>query len=236
MEPITRDRLGPHTFLQPRRGYRFSIDSVLLAHFAPVVNGPVADLGAGCGVLSVLLHARGAAGPYTAVEIDPLAADCCRRNLAAAGVPGRVLTHDLRRPHPELKPGAFALVVTNPPFTKTGHGRLSPHPARARARQELDLPAKDLWRLAAELLPRGGRLALCWPPARLVEALAGLDALNLTPRRLRLVHGRATRPASLALIEAVKHAGAELNLEPPLVVYAQGQQYSPEVEAIYRSL
>jgi len=233
---VTRDGLGRFAFWQPRRGYRFSIDSVLLAAFATPAAGAVADLGAGCGVLSVLLAARGLAGPFTAVEIDPLAASCCRANLEAAGVAGRVLEADISAPLEDLKAGGFSLVVSNPPFTRAGHGRVSPRPERARARQELALSAPRLWEQAARLLPRGGRLALCWPPARLVEAMQGLPRVGLTPKRLRLVHGRTGKPASLALLEAVRGGGSQLTVEPPLVVYAEGQEYSPEVKSIYAAL
>jgi len=235
-EQVSRDQLGRYSLVQPKQGYRFSMNSVLLADFAPATSGPVADLGAGCGVLCLLLWGRGFAGPFTAVEIDPLAAACCRSNFAAAGVPGRVLEHDLNQDHRHLPAGGFRLVVSNPPFGRSGHGRLPPEPSRARARHELALEAKRLWSLAARLLPPRGRLVLCWPPARLPACLAGLAARRLAPKRLRLVHGRADLPAKLALIEAVKDGGPQLSVLPPLIVYAEGQRYSPEVAAIYARL
>lgn len=235
-DATTHDRLGRHYLEQPAQGFRFAIDSVLLADFATPAPGPAADLGAGCGVLCVLLAAKGLAGPFSALEIDPLAARCCERNFTRASLDGRVLIHDLSQPHPELKPGSFALVISNPPFGQPGRGRLSPDPARARARHELALTAEALWQRARELLAPGARLALCWPPSRLPEALAGLSGHGLAPRRLRLVHGRAELPAKICLIEAVKDGGEELGVEPPLIVYAQGQEYSPEVSAIYQRL
>lgn len=233
---VSRDQLGRHCFVQPRSGYRFSIDSVLLADFAPLVKGPVADLGAGCGVLPVLLGAKGLEGPFIAVELDPLAAKCCQANFQQAGLQGRILNHDLNQPHPDMAAGSFALVVSNPPFTRQGHGRVPPDSARARARHELSLSAEVLWERSHELLPRGGRLALCCPPRRLDEVLAGMIGQGLRPKRLRLVHGRLDKPASLALIEAVKGGRAQLNVEPPLMVYGQGQNYSPETQAIYQRL
>ena len=232
----TDDALGRLCFRQPKDGYRFSIDSVLLADFASLSSGPIADLGAGCGVISVLLHNRGLTGPFFCVEIDTLAAECCRHNLSRAGAEGEVLRQDLDASHPQLKNGAFNLVVSNPPFTKAGHGRISPQPSRARARQELAMEAATLWQRAADLLCRGGRMALCWPPARLVEALSGLDAVGLRPQRLRLVHGRQGKPARLALIEAVKQSKTYLEVEPPLIVYAESQTYTPEVQDLYDSL
>ncbi|MFH1057470.1 MAG: methyltransferase [Pseudomonadota bacterium] len=233
---VSRDGLGRLSIRQPRRGYRFSIDSVLLAFFAPQTAGPVADLGAGCGVLCLLLAARGLAGPFTALEIDPLAAACARANFAAHGLAGAVLTADLAGPLPEPPAAGFGLIVSNPPFGRAGHGHIPPDPSRARARHELALTAADLWSAAARLLAPGGRFALCGDPRRLPELLAGLAGHGLAPRRLRLVHGRAGKPASLALIEAVKGGGAELTVEPPLCIYAEGQSYSEEVAAMYRCL
>jgi tRNA1Val (adenine37-N6)-methyltransferase len=232
----TDDALGRHCFRQPKDGYRFSIDSVLLAAFVTKTTGPVADLGAGCGVLPVLLHNRGFKGPFCCVEIDTLAAECCRHNLDQAGAAAEVLCQDLSESNPKLKRGAFTMVVSNPPFTKAGHGRISPQPSRARARQELAMDAETLWQRAAEFLCRNGHMALCWPPARLVEALNGLDAVELRPMRLRLVHGRKDKPARIALIEAVKQSRSQLEVEPPLFVYEKGRNYTAEVQAIYDSL
>ncbi len=235
-EDVTADTLGSYRFYQPRRGYRFSIDSVLLAFFASVVQGPVVDLGAGCGVLSVLLFSRGARGPFVAVEIDPLAAACCEANFSAAGVEGLVLNQDLLEDHPRLEAEAFSMVITNPPFGRKGHGRLPPDPARARARHELELSAPALWRRAAELLRPGGRLAFCWPPGRLVEALVTLKAVGLVPKRLRSVHGRVELGARVVLVEAIKGGGEGLEIAAPLVVYSSPGVYTPEVQAYYDSL
>ncbi len=233
---IGHGRLGELSLAQPDRGYRFSIDSVLLAAFASPRRGQVADLGAGCGVLDVLLARRGVGGPFLAVEIDPLAGRCCQLNFEAFALPGQVLIHDLREPHPLLSPGAHALVVSNPPFGRPGAGRIPPEPARARARHELEINAPEMLTVAARLLKNHGRLALCAPPRRLPELFAALAAQRLAPQRLRLVHGRAGLPAKLALIEAVKDGGDELRVEPPLTIYGEGQAYAEEVAAIYREL
>jgi tRNA1Val (adenine37-N6)-methyltransferase len=235
-QEISHGRLGALHLAQPARGYRFSIDSVLLAAFARPARGPVADLGAGCGVVSVLLAARGLKGPFLAVEIDPLAGQCCRINFAAAGMAGQVLTHDLRQPHAALLPGGHALVVSNPPFGRPGAGRIPPDPARARARHELELSAPELLAVASRLLKAHGRLALCAPPRRLPGLMRDLMAARLSPQRLRLVHGRAGLPAKLALLEAVKDGGEDMRVDPPLMVYAQGQAYTEEVAGIYREL
>ena len=235
-DSISVDRLGGLFLQQPKEGYRFSIDSVLLADFVRPKSGPVADLGAGCGVVSVILHRKGLAGPFWAVELDGLAADCCRENFKRHGVPGSVLHHDLTRPHDELKSSGFRLAVSNPPFYAAGSGRMPAKSSRARARHELALSPGSLCAAASRLLPKGGVFSLCFNPGRLVRLLGRLSAQGLTPKRLRLVHGRRHKPASLALLECMKGGGEELIVEPPLVVYGQGQNYTDEISAIYDRL
>lgn len=233
---IRHCRLGALSLAQPIQGYRFSMDSVLLAAFASPARGPVADLGAGCGVIAALLARRGLKGPFLAVELDPLAGECCRLNFAAAAMAGEVLVHDLREAHPRLSAGGHALVVSNPPFGRAGAGRIPPDPARARARHELEISAGELLAVAARLLKSHGRLALCAPPRRVPGLVRDLLEARLSPQRLRLVHGRVELPAKLALLEAVKDGGEDLRVEPPLIVYGRGQAYTEEVAGIYRQL
>jgi tRNA1Val (adenine37-N6)-methyltransferase len=50
---------------------------------------------------------------------------------------------------------------------------------------------------------------------------------------MRLVQPRTTRPANLVLVEAVKGGRPGLTCEPPLIVWAEGQRYTDEMQAIY---
>ncbi len=227
--------MGSLTLLQPRQGYHFSIDSVLLAAFAALKNGPIVDLGAGCGIITRLLARRGAAGPFTAVEINPKAAACCEANLA--GCQARVLHHDARLPHAQLLAQSYSLVVCNPPFGQPGRGRTSPEPDRALAREQSCFTLNDLWRISSRLLRHKGRLAFCLPPRLLDQAILGMAAHNLFAKRLRLVHGRDNLPAKIALLEAVNGGGFELNVEPPLIVYTDtANTMHPEVAGIYAAI
>jgi tRNA1Val (adenine37-N6)-methyltransferase len=225
-------RLGGLGIYQPKEGYRFSIDSILLAFFAPLGPGPIADLGAGCGVLSLLLARRGAEGPFTAIEIEPASVKCCQANLAH--LPVTVLEHNLCMPHAALPAQGFKIVVTNPPFGQPGRGRISPQASKASARHQLKLTWEQLWRTAARLLPPRGKLLFCLPPRSLAQAFAGLEKFNLIPQRLRLVHGRKELPAKIALLEAVKNGGRELRAEPPFILYQDKVNTpGPELAAVY---
>jgi tRNA1Val (adenine37-N6)-methyltransferase len=167
------------------------------------------------------------------VEIDLSAARCARLNLR--GLKASVLRHDARQPHLLLPRQGFNLVISNPPFGVLGQGRVSPNPRRALARHQRQFTLEDLWRVSYQLLASRGRLAFCIPPRLLDQALTGLSRHGFAAKRLRLVHGRVSLAAKIALLEAVKDGRPELTVHPPLIVYA-GDVLTPEVAAIYGQL
>jgi release factor glutamine methyltransferase len=63
-----------------------------------------------------------------AVDIDPAAARCARRNLTAAG--GQVFEGDLYEPLPAALRGRVDVLVANAPYVPTGEIRLLPPEAR----------------------------------------------------------------------------------------------------------
>src|SRR5271170_6536355 len=81
----TRDSIldGSITLIQPSHGYRFSIDAVLLARFVRAsTRDRVLDLGAGCGVVSIMIAALYRPREIIALEIQPTLADMIARNIA----------------------------------------------------------------------------------------------------------------------------------------------------------
>ena len=119
--PLTEDSLlgGRLRFQQPRTGYRVNIDSVLLAAFASRGRRAAlaVDLGAGVGLVGLLLSHFQAARELCLVEREASLAQVALDNLQLAGAPGRVLTADvadLPKLH-ELRQ-CSELVACNPPF------------------------------------------------------------------------------------------------------------------------
>src|SRR5258708_31780584 len=81
-EAFTVDTLlgGRVTLLQPARGFRASLDPVLLAAFVAPPFGRFLDIGCGTGAVSFLLLARDPAATGVAVELQ-----AAHATLAAAG-------------------------------------------------------------------------------------------------------------------------------------------------------
>ena len=222
---------------QPAQGYRFSIDAVLLAHFCrPAAGETVVDLGAGCGVVSLILAYRHPGVALVAVEAQEELARCCAENARANSFTHRlqVVAGDVRRIRELLPPESCQRVVCNPPYGQMDRGRVSPNPERRAARHEGVATVEDFAAAAAFVLRNRCRAAFVFSAARLPGLLAALRRVRLEPKVLRLVHSYPGADASLVLVEAIKNGGEELRVLPPLYVYReQNGAYSEEVAACY---
>ncbi len=225
---------------QPRRGYRFSVDSVLLADFAvPLCGASALDLGTGSGIVLLLLArlcpalARG-----VGVELQPELFECARANIEANGLSGRLaaVLGDFRGEIRGAPAGSFDLVVSNPPYRPVGEGRRNPDPQKEVARHEVACTMADLFRAAARFLAPKGRVAVLGLPRRLPAMLAEASACGFYPERLRFVHPMPGRPANLVLFAGSRRRGEGPEVLAPLVLYAAPGRYAPETEALFRGL
>jgi tRNA1Val (adenine37-N6)-methyltransferase len=226
---------GAITLVQPRRGYRFSVEAILLARFATVKpRDRVLDLGAGCGVVAIMLAALSGARHAVALEIQPAMAALAARNAARNNLPDlRVICADLRgRKIAGLADASFDLVVANPPFHAIRTGRESPDAARRVARGESTASLADFGEAARRYVRNGGRVAFVFAASRSAELIATMRANRLEPKRLRFVHPRAELAASAVMLEARAGGGAEVIVEAPLVLHDRAGRYTDEARAM----
>jgi tRNA1Val (adenine37-N6)-methyltransferase len=217
---------------QSRSGYRFSLDAVLLAHFARLrERDNAADLGAGNGAVALMLAYRYPRARITGIEIQPAMIERARRNVAlnALGERVNIVSGDVRRPATLPQQGSFNAVLCNPPYRSPLSGRVSPDPEKRLARHEFEGVLGHFVCAAYTLLAGKGRLALVYPAFRAVDVLAAMRDAGVEPKRMRLVHAAPGREASLLLVEGVKGGKSALVIEPPLYVYDAQRHYSAEV-------
>jgi len=234
-ETLDELRLAGLKIIQAAGGYRFSLDPVLLCAFAEIAPGErVADLGTGSGIIPLLLAQRSNAGAIVGVERLSALAERARRSVALNGLQQRVtiVDGDLRQDHDELPPQAFDVVLANPPYRRPGTGRVAPGMERAAARHELAGGLDDFLVEAVRLLRDGGRFYVVYLAERLADLLEQMRHRQLEPKRLRCVHGRGGEAARMVLVEGRKRGGPGVRIEPPLCI-REGEEYSPEVLALY---
>jgi len=128
-----RIAVDPGVFVPRRR------TELLVRHAAPVVRpgAVVVDACCGSGAVGVALAALVDRVEVHAVDIDPVAVRCARRNLAPFG--GQVYQGDLFGPLPGTLLGRVEVLVANAPYVPSEAVALLPAEARAyEARVALD--------------------------------------------------------------------------------------------------
>ena len=227
---ITHDTLlrGRVKLLQPREGYRSSLDPVLLAGFLSPPYGVFLDIGCGTGTLAFLLLARDEAATGVAVEIQPRLASLAEQGRGANGFEGRlrVVTGDVCAVG-AVDANAFDLVATNPPFRPIGTGVLPPISEKALAHHEVTLKLAGWLAVAAHALRPGGRLATIFPFDRWDELQMELTVRGFSVTRFRQVVPRAGGAPGRVLVEATK--GAFDACEESVLIVHDDAGYTAEV-------
>jgi tRNA1Val (adenine37-N6)-methyltransferase len=216
---------------QPISGYRFNVDSVLLAGFSWVREGEkVLDLGTGSGILLLLLAHRHHPSTFMGIEIQPEMAEMAEQNLEENGWTGTgtILCDDFRG-EGSVPANGFDLVVCNPPYFEVTRGKASPDPTRAVARQSVSASLLEVLQAGRRAMAPGGRFCLLCPALRLEDLLAMLPETGLYPRLIRMVKSSGDTPPYLALLQLRKTAALPCVSLPPLIIRDVDKRYTPEV-------
>ncbi len=215
--------------IQPRAGYRFSVDSILLARFVSVRPGDrVLELGTGSGVISMAIATLYRPREIVALEIQPRMIAMIRRSLDLNGIHSiQPIEADLRAiTDHRIAPDSFDLAVANPPYRAVSSGRASPNAARRMARSEISATLNDFAAAAATHIHAGGRAAFVFVANRFAELNSVVREHRLESKRIRFVHPYIDQPATTVLMETRKGGGFEVSIEPPLILYQTPGVYS----------
>ena len=235
VDTISLRGAGIVSLYQPKKGNRFTIDSILLSDFCRIKpRDKVFEAGAGTGIISILLAKKFPLIQITAVEIQPATADLCRLNITRNNLDNRIslIEYHIQKLKTLFKSSTFDVIIANPPYTRSGSGRQSPRTDRLLSRHEA-LVGLNAWLALQEFLKNKGRYIIVISADRLADVITLFRANKLEPKRMRFVHAYKSVPANLVLIEAMKATGVGLQILPPLIVHESGGKYSEEMQMIY---
>ncbi|HUL22239.1 MAG TPA: tRNA1(Val) (adenine(37)-N6)-methyltransferase [Thermodesulfobacteriota bacterium] len=218
LEPFFNGKLQ---IIQKKKGYRFSVDPVLLSQFVRIRrNERVIDLGTGCGILPLLLSQKATAHSCVGVEIQQGLIECAEKNVALNHLEDRIsmLKQDFRELRRIFPPGSFDVALSNPPYQEYRTGRINPSMEKAIARHEIKGKLEDLISIASYLVPPKGRCYLIFPALRTIDLFVALRNGKLEPKRIQFVHPRMGEEAKFILTESLKASGVELKIMSPLIL------------------
>lgn len=221
------------SLIQKPDGLTFGTDALLLAGFVTGKYNTAAEIGAGSGIISMLLLTREKISTATAIEVQTEYADLTRRNAELNGLSERLVTveADIRNFAPDKE---FELVFTNPPYMKSNSGKANMLSAKNIARHEIFGDISDFMREGARILKYGGTLVAVYRPDRLTDIVSAMRESSLEPKRMTLVYADTDSEPSIMLIEAKKGGKSGMLITSPLIIYEDKshKKYSADMDYI----
>jgi len=221
---------------QPEKGYRFSIDAVLLSYFLNLKpNEKILEIGAGSGIISLIALKRFPKVKIYALEIEPIFIKCLAKNRVENKLEESffIIKGDINKQ--PFKPEVFDVIFANPPYFKFKAGRKSPYEIENFARKDLKFNLEKFIIKVSYLLKNRGKFYLIFTAFRLAELIFFLKKYHLEPKTIRLVYSYPGSEARLVLVSAVKNAGEEIRILPPLYIYQYKKgPYTEEVEKMLK--
>ena len=211
---------------------KIGTDGVLLGAWTPLINNPfnVLDIGAGTGILSLMLAQRSNAAPNNvgiidAIEIDEDAYEQCVENFEASPWGDKLfcfhagLDEFVDEPEDE-----YDLIISNPPFYTDDYK--SDNTSRDLARFEDALPFEELIEAAALLLSDNGIFSVIIPYKEEDRFVAMCKELDLFPLKITRVKGTPTSEIKRSLLAFCRIEQTPLIDE--LIIEISRHNYTPE--------
>ena len=206
---------------------KIGTDGVLLGAWTPLINNPynVLDIGAGTGILSLMLAQRSNAEQIDAIEIDEDAYEQCVENFEASPWGDKLfcfhagLDEFVDEPEDE-----YDLIISNPPFYTDDYK--SDNSSRDLARFEDALPFVELIEAAALLLSDNGIFSVIIPNKEEERFVTMCKELDLFPLKITRVKGTPTSEIKRSLLAFCRKEQTPLIDE--LVIEISRHNYTPE--------
>jgi len=216
---------------QPDGGYCYNSDSILLygfiSRFAP--KGKMLDVGAGSGIVGLLVGRDFPAVNLEGSEKQPLYAEFARRNAQINSIGYTLHEGDFLEHTPH---GSYDWIVSNPPFYNEGSAR-SENPILHQARYNIHLPIDAFVTKISKLLKSSGEAAICYDARQFAELCSAFESRGLRVVEVQFVHSKSDRPSILVMIHVKKNSKSALTVLPPLITFEEEGRYTPAVQAIY---
>ena len=212
---------------QDRCAMKIGTDGVLLGAWTPLINNPynVLDIGAGTGILSLMLAQRSNAEQIDAIEIDEDAYEQCVENFETSPWGDKLfcfhagLDEFVDEPEDE-----YDLIISNPPFYTDDYK--SENTSRDLARFEDALPFEELIEAAALLLSDNGIFSVIIPFKEEQRFVTMCKELDLFPLKITRVKGTPTSEIKRSLLAFCRMEQTPLIDE--LVIEISRHNYTPE--------
>lgn len=157
---------SPLNLDQPKLGYRYSVDALLLAKFIETEPHSVwIDLGTGCGIIPIAVAMNKNYHHCYAIEIQSDLCFYAYKNIKKFNLLDKIsiIESDIRELLYFFPHNSTDFITTNPPYALPSKRKINTNYSIAIARYELFININDLLDVASYLLKQKGFLYIIYP-------------------------------------------------------------------------
>ncbi len=216
---------------QPESGYCYNSDSLFLYDFIDNFNprGDMLDVGAGCGIVGLLVARDNKKINIEAIEKQELFVSYATNNARVNNIDykiylGDVLTHQFEK--------KYDYIVSNPPFYHSKSTK-SEDEMLFNARYNINLPISDFFKRVSQLLKPKSHFIFCYDAIYFAEICAELARVKMKVVNVQFVHPKIDRVASLVLVHARNGSNSLMKIYEPFISF-DGDKISKKVQNIYK--
>ncbi|MBP3431930.1 MAG: methyltransferase [Clostridia bacterium] len=219
--------------VQNKNLYTFTSDSVILANFIDCKPKDVlVEIGAGSGVISILLQAKKNLKKIYAFEIQESMQQLCEKNVLLNCLQEKIeiVKDDAKNHAKHVKNASIDVVFSNPPYFRETN--FKQNEVKKIAKEETKLSCAELVTCAKKMLKDGGSFYCCYSAERSCELISTCQQNGLAVKEMFFTEN-GKGEVKLVVIKAVKGGKNGVKVFPNLVTNEEDGKYLESLHTKY---
>lgn len=207
--------------MQLEDGFKFSLDSILLAEYAQVKDTDnVLDMCSGNCPVPLILSTKTAAN-IVAFEIQKVVADLGKESIEINGLNKQVslINDDIKNIGNYYEKEYFDVITCNPPYFKVSEdSNINKNDFLTIARHEVSITLEDIFLLANKYLKNNGSLYLVHRPERLDDIIVLGRNNKLNVKEVQLITTKNDDIPRVVIVKCVKNSNPGIKFKKEVCV------------------
>ncbi len=216
---------------QPNSGYCYNSDSIFLYNFINSFKpkGKLLDVGAGCGVVGLLVAKDNPKIKLEAVEKQDIFVKYATINAKVNHIEYKIYKQDFLDLDESQK---YDYIISNPPFYHESVS-VSNDNMLFNARYNINLPLKEFFKKISRVLKPHSHFIFCYDASQFGLICSELEKVKLKIVDVRFVHPKIDKKASIVMLHVRNGSKSMMTIHKPLISF-KGTEFSDEVKEIYK--
>lgn len=228
---------GDLKIYQDSEKFKFSLDSILLAHFVTINSSTknILDIGTGNAPIPIMLSKRTKA-KILGIEIQEESFNLAKKSVNYNNLSSQIELKlgDITKLYKDIDNNHYDVIVCNPPYYKSNM-KVSNNENKKIARSELSLNLENLFVISKKILKNNGNIAIVIDSNRLVEVISFMKKNNIEPKRIQFVYPKLNKNSNIVLIEGTKNGKSGIKILNSIILQDENNNYTEIVQNMLKN-